>query len=143
MSGADAALRGLVRQWLDKAEEDFAAAEFLVSRDAPYPHVVAFHAQQAAEKYLKAYLTWRQVEFPKTHDLNELLDLVGSVDAALARALQEADELTPFGVDVRYPGVFPKVTAEVARRALQVAGEIRARVLDSLEREVEPGLPRG
>lgn len=142
MSGADATRRDLVRQWLEKAEEDYAAAGFLVSHGAPYPHVVAFHAQQAAEKYLKAYLTWRQVEFPKTHDLDELLDLVGGVDTVLARALQVADELTPFGVDVRYPGVFPKVTVEVARQALQVVGEVRTRVLASLAPELGSGLPR-
>lgn len=50
MNGADPARSALVRQRLEKAQGDFAAAEFLISHGAPYPHVIAFHAQQAAEK---------------------------------------------------------------------------------------------
>lgn len=44
-----------------------------------FPNAIAFHCQQAAEKYLKAFLTWHQVAFSKTHDLQELLDIVEAV----------------------------------------------------------------
>lgn len=76
---------------------------------------------------------------PKTHDLDKLLDLVAEIDAALADVLEEADQLTPFGVDVRYPGLLPRVAPETARRALQVAGEVRACIVPLLERELGPG----
>ena len=66
----------LVRGWIARAEEDYRVAIFLADEKAPYPGAVAFHAQQAAEKHLKAALVHFQLEFPKTHDLGQLLDLL-------------------------------------------------------------------
>ena len=82
--------------------------------------MVAFHAQQAAEKYLKALLTRHQVEFPKTHVIRRLLILLQEVEPALAQALDEANWLTPFGADVRYPGDRPETLP---------GGEVRAHLL--------------
>ena len=101
MKPPDAALRELVLQWLDKAAADFAAAEHLSSHDGRFREIIAFHCQQAVEKYLKAFLVRRQIEFPKTHDIAKLLDRVATVNANMAESLQDADVLTPFGVEVR------------------------------------------
>lgn len=90
--------RDLVGKWLRKAANDLAAAFVLSNDEGGFPSVVGFHAQQAVEKYLKAFLTWHQVEFTKTHDIGLLLALVASVDPALSALLQEADTLTPYGV---------------------------------------------
>ena len=62
----------LVRQWLDKAEQDLNAAEALLDKDTPFLFPACFHAQQAAEKYLKAMLTWHQIEFQKTQATKEI-----------------------------------------------------------------------
>jgi HEPN domain-containing protein len=72
--------RRFVHQWVEKAEQDLGAAQHLLAQRAPYPNVIAFHAQQAAEKLIQAYLTFHQAEFPKTHDLGRLLVLVKRVD---------------------------------------------------------------
>jgi len=58
-------------------EQDLQASEVLLSAARPFPYPACFHAQQTAEKCLKAVLTWHQVEFPKTRAIEELLDLVG------------------------------------------------------------------
>ena len=58
------ARRRLLEQWLRKAETDLQAAQALLSHAPPLLYPSCFHAQQAAEKYLKAFLTWHQVEFP-------------------------------------------------------------------------------
>ncbi len=92
---------------------------------------VTFHAQQAVEKALKAFLVWHQLEFPKTHDLSLLLELCASVDAGLAESLADAEELTPYGVDYRYPGEQAPVTREDAEAALKIA---RAAVHEVAER---------
>lgn len=84
MRPADEVKRDLMRQWLSKAEEDLGAAEILISHKTSYLSAVGFHCQQAAEKFLKAWLTFNQIEFPKTHDLGALLDLVAPMDAPLA-----------------------------------------------------------
>jgi len=61
-----------------------------------------FHAQQAVEKALKALLTINQVDFRRTHDLEELATLVADVGLALPCAAREFRRLNPFAVDFRY-----------------------------------------
>ena len=117
--------RELVRQWLDKAASDVGLAAYLLSADAPYLEAVAFHAQQAAEKYLKAFLVQHQIEFPKTHDLGELLDLAAQQDASLGESLNEITVLTAYGVDARYPADLPAVSAEEAKHSVELATKVR------------------
>ena len=63
----------IVRQWIEKAEDDFKAASYLLNlrEDCPVS-TVAFHAQQCSEKYIKAALTYYLIPFQKTHDLSNL-----------------------------------------------------------------------
>jgi len=121
-----------VRQWLLKAEEDFNAAKSLIAYGASFLSTVCFHSQQAAEKYLKAFLTYHQVEFPKTHDIDELLDLIAPTDSKLPESLRDVIVLTNYGVDVRYPGDFPNVTSSDAQQAIQMAEKVRRLVLELL-----------
>jgi HEPN domain-containing protein len=121
-----------VRGWLLKAEEDLNAARSLGTYGETFSSIVCFHSQQAAEKYLKAFLTRHQVEFPKTHDIGELLDLITPVDAELSESLRDAIVLTNYGVDVRYPGEFPTVTIGDAQQAVRLAERVRAVILKSL-----------
>ena len=107
--------RELVKQWLAKAEEDFAVARHLLATGTAYYGAIGFHAQQGAEKFLKAFLVWRQVEFPKTHDLGELLELVGKIDEPLAATLEGAVALNPYGVEVRYHADFTAISPEEAQ----------------------------
>ena len=85
MTPPDRTKQTMVRGWLEKADEDLAVAEYLISSDRPYFGAVGFHTQQAAEKYLKAFLVHHQIEFPKTHDLDKLLDLVAKVAEPMAQ----------------------------------------------------------
>ncbi len=80
MKPPDEVKRKLVQEWIAKAEQDLKAAEALLLGEPPLTYPSCFHSQQAAEKYIKAFLTWHQVEFPKTHAFGELLDLVSKVD---------------------------------------------------------------
>jgi HEPN domain-containing protein len=122
----------LVRQWVAKAEQDLRASEALFAADPPLLYAACFHAQQAAEKYLKAQLTWLQVEFPKTHVIEQLLDLILRAGVAAASSLSEASELTPYGVDVRYPADQPEPTPEETRRAVELARKVQAAVSGAL-----------
>ena len=114
-----------VKRWCDRAEADWRLCHRLMADPEPYPEAIAFHCQQAAEKYVKAYLTWRQVEFPKTHDIKRLLELVGSCDHALAKDLDEAAALTPYAVEYRYPGEYPPLTADDTANAVALADRAR------------------
>jgi HEPN domain-containing protein len=122
-------IRRLVAEWLAKADLDFHTVERLCSED-PFRDIVAFHAQQAVEKYLKALLTRHQIEFPKTHELRRLLELLAEAEPQLAVSLKDIRWLEPFGVEIRYPGDRPDTLPGDDRRARELArmarDEIRA-----------------
>ena len=120
--------RGLVGRWVHKANEDVRAAESLLAQKPPLLYPSCFHSQQAAEKYLKALLTWREVEFPKTHVIGELLDLLATV----AESLVEATALNPYGVEVRYPGDLPEPNRDETTAALTLARKTRDAILHAL-----------
>ena len=121
-----------VNQWLHKAAEDLNACKALLSANPPVIPPACFHAQQAAEKYLKAFLTSRALEFPKAHDLQQLVDLVGSIEPALAGQLSEAASLSPYGVEIRYPGEAPEPDAKEAEKALDIAKAVRDTIVKRL-----------
>jgi HEPN domain-containing protein len=92
-------IRLLVAEWIKKADLDLKAAVRL-SAEGEFRDVVGFHAQQAAEKYLKALLTRHQIEFPKTHVIRRLLILLERADPLMAEALDDANWLSPFGAEI-------------------------------------------
>lgn len=63
---------------------------------------IGFHYQQAAEKFLKALLADRNIDFPRTHDLARLMELVEGAGYRRAVAEEELDWLTPFALTFRY-----------------------------------------
>lgn len=117
-------LRKIVNDWLNKADQDAKSAHALLAQDPPLLYPSCFHSQQVAEKCLKAFLTWNQIEFPRTHSIRELLDLVGHVDEELSRKLASAARLTPYGVDIRYPGDQGEPSLEEAQEAVQLAHQV-------------------
>jgi HEPN domain-containing protein len=129
----DEVKRELVKQWLAKAEEDFAVAEYLLAAKTGFWGTIGFHAQQAAEKFFKAFLVEYQIEFPKTHDLMQLLELIALIDKPLAVSLENTIELNPYGVEVRYPGDVPTLSIEDAENALHLASLVRGAIRRHLD----------
>lgn len=130
-----------VQQWLSKAHKDLLAASVLLEADLEDYENVGFHAQQAAEKYIKALLVRHQIEFPKTHDIAILRRLVRQVDQRTAERLAAAENLTPYGVMFRYPGASTLVSREEGERALGLGEQVRDIVLNSLKPYLETGRP--
>jgi len=125
-----------VRDWMRKAESDFRTAKHLCVGGADYVSGATFHAQQAAEKYLKALLVWHQIEFPKTHDVEALLKLAESAHTEIPRVLADAAELTPYGVEYRYPGDYPETTLDDAKHAIDLVLLVRSEILSRLPADV-------
>jgi len=115
-----------VRQWLLFAEEDLRLAQcgLTMSSSCPY-RLIAYHAQQCAEKYLKAYLVFNEIDFPYTHDIRRLLKLC---DKEWAKELNEADKLTPHAITTRYPGEDSEVTKEETEEAIRLATQVQQTV---------------
>jgi len=125
-------MNNLVSEWVKKAEGDFQTAEREIRvRKAPNYDAVCFHAQQCAEKYLKAFLTDRHVPFLPIHDLEVLLEAIRPVgpDFELIRDLLLL--LNDYAVDIRYPG--DEATRDEARAAVRAMRTVRAFVRQRLE----------
>ncbi len=121
-------------EWLQKADPDIRLAEFLLAENTPFWDAIAFHCQQAAEKYLKAFLVSRQIEFPKTHNIRELLGFIASTDKKLAQYLKPTTVLTPYGVLVRYPDDAQRVDPKKAAMAVVLAQKVEKSIKKKLKR---------
>lgn len=108
-------------EWLDHAESDFRLARLAAGTPEIRREQVCFHAQQAAEKAIKAVLVSRGIEFPLTHDLAELLEIARNGGLDLPEEVMDAELLTPFAVETRYPGFQDEITAADVDDALQIA----------------------
>jgi HEPN domain-containing protein len=111
-----------------------AAAWLLESPQALYG-AVGFHCQQAAEKALKAYLTWQEQPFEKTHSLVALVGLCLRFSAEFDVLRTAATSLNPFAVTTRYPGDLPDISAQEAGEALEQARQVWDFVLACLPAE--------
>lgn len=91
--------------WLVKAEHDLGSARKLIEGDMPFPDTAIYHAQQCAEKALKAYLSYKQQPIQKTHNLSLLIELCSKIDESFMELLSDANELVPYGIAFRYPDI--------------------------------------
>ena len=113
------------RAWLAKAELDLRAADLeLGAPDAGLLGDVAFHAQQAAEKALKAFLALHDEPFRKTHSIEEIGRACATIDPALGPLVDAAAPLTEFAWKFRYPGDASDPTRDESERAVSVAREL-------------------
>lgn len=92
----------LPRVLLGLAREDDFAARSLLPVEGVADAILGFHAQQAVEKSLKAVLAFADVQFPYTHDLDGLIELCRQHGIEVPDALEDADQLSPYGVRMRY-----------------------------------------
>ena len=93
MKPPDSAILEKVNDWITYAEEDLAFARHGLTMAKPAYRSIAFHAQQCAEKVLKAYLVYHGIDFPFTHNIARLLELADEFTGWLDD-LREAEELT-------------------------------------------------
>jgi len=128
----------LVRGWLRKAHSDTLALDGSLATGAL--DAACFHAQQAAEKYLKAFLVHAGVSFPFTHNLPKLVELCAGVDATFRSLLPHVEPLTPYAVELRYDEEFWP-SPEVAEAARASALAVREFVLKRLTPNFLPETP--
>jgi len=121
-----------VAEWIAKAEGDFlTAGRELRARKAPNYDAVCFHAQQCAEKYLKAVLQERGEHIPKIHNLIELMLLCEAIDGSFEMLRADLVTMERFSVRVRYPG--ETAEKEDAQSAYAAAGTVRTFVRQKLD----------
>jgi len=135
MFADERALIEAVKQWVEIAEGDLWLSSLAVKHaGVGHPRDGAcFHAQQCAEKYLKALLTWQRLVFPRTHDIEELLARLPERQRPDLTA-EEQRTLTRYATVTRYPGDYEPITLTEARRAVALARPVRRQVRGWLPR---------
>ena len=106
-----------VRQWVEKADHDLRNADHTLTlhdEECPFD-TVCFHAQQCAEKYLKGWLVYSNVDFPRTHDLVVLLRQAEEVGLR-GTNLREVQPLNRYTIEARYPGDWEPIDRDEAER---------------------------
>ncbi|MEK7842401.1 MAG: HEPN domain-containing protein [Deltaproteobacteria bacterium] len=126
----------VVRQWVAKADNDLknAVHTLLMGEDCPLD-TVCFHAEQCAEKYLKALLAFQGIDFPKTHDLGELVALLPDKDR-FPLSVDDCERLTDYAIVTRYPGDWGTIDRQDAEQAVTLAKQVRDAIRGLLPREV-------
>ena len=118
-------MKPLSLEWVGKAEGDFATAvREIRSRRSPNFDAACFHAQQCAEKYLKARLMEAGISPPRTHSLPALLDLALPVEPHWELHREALAILSAYAVEVRYPG--ESADRDMAREAITLIKGFRS-----------------
>ena len=121
----------LTLEWIQKAEGDYKTAKWGQQAPDPVHDTICFHAQQCVEKYLKAWLQEANIPAPRTHDLEELLNLIVSTLPAWSRWQPTLKIITAYAVESRYPG--DSRTADDTHHAMQICDEARHAVRTQLK----------
>lgn len=120
--------------WVEKADHDLLCIHNnLASARVPWD-VVCYHAQQAAEKMLKAFLVSHGQQPRRTHDLVALLQECASLDSGFLQLADDCEALNAFSIDARYPDDLFKAGGTEGRAAVAAA----ERVVDVLRRRLPP-----
>jgi HEPN domain-containing protein len=121
--------------WVRKAENDLMNAAHTLKLGARGPtDTICFHSQQCVEKYLKALLVLRAIDFPKTHDVEKLISLLPAA-ARVGLGAEEQARLTEYATGARYPG-WSEIPLAEARRAVAIARRVRREIRRMLPREI-------
>ena len=118
----------VARQWAQKAEGDLLNAihTLKIVKNCP-TDTACFHAQQCVEKYLKSVLVLRGVDFPRTHSIRALMEML-PVGLRPKLEVIEQDQLTEYAITTRYPGDYEPIGITDARRAVDMAKRVRLEI---------------
>lgn len=115
----------IARQWLAKAMNDLLNADNNLKSEVIPFDTVCFHCQQAAEKFLKAYLVGNGQEYPFTHDLFLILEKILSFNSEVDELRDSLAILMPYAVEVRYPDDWYMPSDEDAKEAREAVNKVR------------------
>lgn len=114
---------GSPQDWLARAQGDLALATVNLPEGGFYEDL-CFHAQQAAEKAVKAVYLSLEWTFRYVHDLDELLSGLKDRGFHVPPEVQEAKVLSLFAWESRYPGLSEPVTYEEYQEAISQAKHV-------------------
>jgi HEPN domain-containing protein len=111
----------LSNDWMTRAKSDLQLAKLGLQTTGVILEDACFHAQQFVEKALIAILTWNDIDFPRTHAIEVLLDLLKTNGVTIPNEIDESFALTHYTVQTRYPGKWEPITSDVAKKVVDQA----------------------
>jgi len=114
-----------IKEWIEKADHDLGSAKIIYLYMPDYFDTIAFHCQQAVEKYLKAVLVFKKIEFKRSHDLIYLLEILSRYIEIEEMKFRNAFILNNFSIQIRYPNKIIKLSKEELENAIQISEEFR------------------
>lgn len=116
---------GSPEDWFIRARSNLARAQ------TPKPEEVlwedcCYDTQQAAEKALKSLLCFKKIAFRPVHDIGELIETLARTGVVVPAFIRNTILLTPYAVQMRYPGEYEPVTEEEFLEALGMAKRVVA-----------------
>lgn len=121
-----------IKEWIKKAEHDLGSAKIIFLYLPDYSDTIAFHCQQAVEKYIKAILVYKEIEFQRSHDLIYLLELLSSVSEISKDRYKKAVSLNGYSVQIRYPDKIVKLSREELEDAIAISQEFRTFAIEQI-----------
>jgi HEPN domain-containing protein len=121
-----------VRDWFARGDDDIRAAEILLKEQGA-PNTICFHAQQAAEKYLKGFIAYHEKHVRKIHDLSALVSICIDIDKRFELLKEDAQFLSQFYTESRYPDDYIEFQREDAEEAFGAAQRIKEFVLEKIK----------
>jgi HEPN domain-containing protein len=114
----------VLRQWVQKAENDLKNATHTLKLGEDCPtDTVCFHAQQCAEKYIKALLAFHGTAFSRIHQIEALISLLPR-NHRPDLTLEEQGRLTDYATSTRYPGDYERIPVAEAKQSVQIARRV-------------------
>jgi len=123
----------IVKLWIEKADHDLGTAELTHQHIPEYFDTIAFHCQQAVEKYLKAYLIFNDLSLKRTHDLILLIGLISAIEPVSDNLFDNAAELQDYAIEVRYPDTIIELSDKDILRAIEIARFFRQILLAKMK----------
>ena len=114
-----------IKEWIEKADHDLGSAKIIYLYMPDYFDTIAFHCQKAVEKYLKAVLVFKKIEFKRSHDLIYLLEILSRYIEIEEMKFRNAFILNNFSIQIRYPNKIIKLSKEELENAIQISEEFR------------------
>lgn len=122
-----------IKEWIDKADHDLGSAKLIFLHIPEYFDTIAFHCQQAVEKYIKAILVYCEIDFQRSHNLIYLLDLLTKKLDITEDRYDKAILLNGFSVQIRYPDKTIYLSHEELKTAIEIAQEFREFAIKLIE----------
>ena len=126
-----------IERWIERADHDLGTAIITHKYIPKYKDTIAFHCQQAVEKYFKAYIFKLGLPIKRTHDLVFLLEQIDKYDKIEYKWFEKVFELQDFAIEIRYPDQIIELSDKDINTAIEIAADFRKMILEKLRLDIE------